>query len=629
MLPALAQLGPRGDGIWQRNAYYGEAQTFDPCVGHQPQTGQYHYHANPICLRAQLGDNVQTIQSRRNGTIYREKAAPWMHSPILGWAFDGYPIYGPYAYSEPQNPASAVKRMKSSFRLRGITQRTSLPDWALAMHPGVSQQLSASQYGPPVNSDFPRGRYLEDYEYVEGLGDLDVYNGRVAVTPDFPSGTYAYYVTIDDDGVPAFPYVIGLQYRGTAAGGTIQTIPSGAQDHFNSGALTGSASSLPLLGSWATKNSLLPAQVISAFDPSAGPKTTWPTDVPAGARTTGGVSTPTPADTQRIRCSDSAVYINANGLASYPMGPWFDALQPGGVFGNFPSNAAYQMQVPRAPSVPSTKTATGLGPVGLWVNGVAVFNVLDGASYSNAQAADVGGGLVSPSAILVSAASFERSPVAAGSLLTAFPIFGSTIATSTAAAESPAWPASLGGAMIIARDSAGVDRTAVISYASPGQVNFRLPETMAVGYGTVTISAGGKSASSGINVVAVYPNLFFATTDGLAAGYLTRVRGGQQTTETLYQTAGSTLAPVPVDLGPETDQVYLVIFGSGLDTARSATVTIGGVEAVVAYAGPQGTYGGLDQYNILLPGSLAGKGKVDVVLRAGGKSSNAVHFTVR
>ena len=154
-----------GDGIWIRSAFFGEAQTFDRCLGHQPGQGQYHHHVHPICLRAQLEDNLVTVSSGRTGTVYREKAAPWKHSPILGWSYDGYPIYGPYGYSDAMNPNSAIKRIKSGFRLRNITQRTSLPDWALAHHPNIPQMLTANQSGPDVSETFPLGRYAEDYDF--------------------------------------------------------------------------------------------------------------------------------------------------------------------------------------------------------------------------------------------------------------------------------------------------------------------------------------------------------------------------------------------------------------------------------------------------------------------------------
>jgi hypothetical protein len=288
--------GGAGDGIWERNAYYGEAQTFDNCIGHQPGNGQYHHHANPVCLRAQLNDNILADSTGRTGTTYREKAAPWSHSPILGWAYDGYPIYGPYGYSDPTNASSPIKRLDSSYRLRNITDRTSLPDWSAPLHTGVAQQLMAAQAGPKISAQFPLGRYIEDYEYVQGLGDLDIYNGRMTITPEFPQGTYAYYVTIDSAGKPAFPYIFAAQFYGAAAGGAAQNIPAAAQDYTGNGA--------PVLSSWSTKNAQQFAQVVTGTDPSAGPSTTWT-----------GMTAPAKADVQRLRSTDTSVYVNANGLA--------------------------------------------------------------------------------------------------------------------------------------------------------------------------------------------------------------------------------------------------------------------------------------------------------------------------
>jgi hypothetical protein len=151
------------------------------------------------------------------GASYREKTSGFTHSPILGWAQDGYPIYGPYGYSDPTNPASPVKRVASSYQLRSITARTSLPTWSLPNHTGISQQLTSTQYGPPVSTAYPLGRYLEDYDYIAGLGDLDQCNGRTTVTPDFPNGTYAYFITLDSSGNPAFPCVLAGQYHGVAS----------------------------------------------------------------------------------------------------------------------------------------------------------------------------------------------------------------------------------------------------------------------------------------------------------------------------------------------------------------------------------------------------------------------------
>jgi hypothetical protein len=148
--------------------------------------GYYHYHQQPIALREQLGDDGS------------------QHSPILGFAHDGIPIYGPYAYANT-NGTGEIVRMESSYRLRSITQRTSLPDGTL---------LPANLYGPNVNGTYPLGYFAEDFEYVEGLGDLDEYNGRFAVTPEYPGGVYAYYTTIDAFGDAAYPYLLGPQYYG-------------------------------------------------------------------------------------------------------------------------------------------------------------------------------------------------------------------------------------------------------------------------------------------------------------------------------------------------------------------------------------------------------------------------------
>ncbi len=624
-----AQAGGSGDGVWVRNAYFGEGQTFDKCLGHQPGQGLYHHHAHPICLRAQLDDNLIIVNGSRVGTFYHEKNSSWKHSPILGWAFDGYPIYGPYGYSDPLNPNSSIKRIKSSFQLRNITQRTTLPSWALAHHTGLSQTLTTAQYGPDISDTFPLGRYVEDFDVVTSAGDLDQYNGRFTVTPEFPTGTYAYYTTINDDGSPAFPYILGMQYYGNVTGTNNTAAPANAQSYFSNGTYSQALTGVPQLNSWFTKNSQQNAQVVSGFDPSAGAKTTWPTDVPAGANANGGVTTPTKADAQTISYTDSTVYVTANNLASYTMGPWFTNGTNGGVFMNFPSAQNNRGQIPRTPAVATTKRNTGLGVAGLWVNGVAVFNVLDGASYSNTSRGDVGGGAVQPSSVHVSAASFESGPIAQGGFVSAFPLFGSKLATSAASAPTTIWPTSLGGATVGIRDSAGTTHTGTIGYASPSQVNYRVPEAAATGFATVTINAGGIATTGALNIAAGYPSIFFQFNgEYTAAGYITRSRNGQNSDEAIVQTSGGTLVPLPIDLGPATDQVYLILFGSGLGksgTTATTSVSISGVTLTPTYSGAQGTWAGLDQFNVLLPRTLIGKGKVDVTFTINGKVSNTVN----
>jgi hypothetical protein len=128
------------------------------------------------------------------------------HSPIIGFALDGYPIYGPWGYANGRS--GELKRMRSGYRLRAITERTSWPD---------GTKLTPGQYGPPIDAANPLGVFSEDYEYVEESGDLDRFNGRYAVTPEYPEGTYAYFVSTDAQGQLAFPYLLASQYYGHVA----------------------------------------------------------------------------------------------------------------------------------------------------------------------------------------------------------------------------------------------------------------------------------------------------------------------------------------------------------------------------------------------------------------------------
>ena len=614
--------GGAGSGIWLRNAYFGEKETFDACLGHQPGTGDYHHHVQPVCLRAQLDDNLELVATGRTGSSYREKSSGWNHSPILGWALDGYPIYGPYSYSDPKNTSSAVKRMKSSYRLRNIATRDSLPDWAVAYHSGVPQQLSAAQAGPAINEKFPLGRYAEDHEYVQTLGDLDQYNGRFTITPDFPNGIYAYFITLNDDGSPAFPFILGMQYYGSATGGQARAIPTDAQDYFANGKFAGPAPATDAqLKSFYTKNSQTTAQAVIGWDPSAGPQTTWPGTQPAGARSSGGVTTPTNADVQQIRTTAATLYVNSNNLPSYIIGPWFASMN-GGVFMNFAASQNTQMQFPRSPQVASTaRTNTGMGPIGIWANGVAVFNALDGASYSNPQGDDAGGGIVTQNAVNISSASLEGGPVTPGALVTAYANFDAKLATSTDQASTPNWPLTLGGATVTIKDAAGVSTQAAISYASPKQINYRVPENVATGIATVNFTAGGVTVPGYLNIVSTYPGVFKAGVDNLAAAQVARIQAGK----TIY----NAVAAAPIAVGPASEQATLILYGTGLNSAKDVTVTIGGMKAQVTFAGAQGTYLGLDQINVLLPQSLSGMGKVDVIVTAGGKPSNPVNVVVQ
>ena len=128
----------------------------------------YAYLASPATLRA-----------NDNGSA---------HSPILGFAYDGNPIYGPYGYRDRLDANSPLARMTSSY--------------------GPS---STRVDGPDVTT-YPIGTFIQDWNYIHERGTLDKNNGRYCVTPEFPEGTYAYFITVDDQNAPVFPYVIGKCY---------------------------------------------------------------------------------------------------------------------------------------------------------------------------------------------------------------------------------------------------------------------------------------------------------------------------------------------------------------------------------------------------------------------------------
>jgi hypothetical protein len=212
-----------GDGVWNRDAYHNESVTFDPAFAHQAGNN-YHYHAQPIALRYQLGDHVDYNATTN---LYTESTAPvTKHSPIVAWAQDGLPVYGPYGYSSPMDANSGVRRMISGFALRtGLTTRTSLPAWAARI------QTVPFMNGPNVGTGFLLGHYIEDFDYLGDVGqvlgthfDLNEQNARFCVTPEFPSGTWAYFTTITATGTPTFPYTTGRQFYGDPTGGAVTTI---------------------------------------------------------------------------------------------------------------------------------------------------------------------------------------------------------------------------------------------------------------------------------------------------------------------------------------------------------------------------------------------------------------------
>ena len=137
---------------WQYEALGGGVNLgTDENDAHVQPSGQYHYHGTPDGLYEVLGvDGTSMV--------------------LVGWAADGFPIYAGYGYASPSDATSAVKELRSGYRVKDGTRPS----------------------GPGGAYD---GTFVQDYEWLSGLGDLDRNNGRFTVTPEFPEGTYAYFLT--------------------------------------------------------------------------------------------------------------------------------------------------------------------------------------------------------------------------------------------------------------------------------------------------------------------------------------------------------------------------------------------------------------------------------------------------
>jgi uncharacterized protein (TIGR03437 family) len=233
---------------------------------------------------------------------------------------------------------------------------------------------------------------------------------------------------------------------------------------------------------------------------------------------------------------------------------------------------------------------------------------------------------------LTNAASFAAAAPLAPE--TWFSLFGLNLAPSTTAAPATPLPASLEGTEVTLTDGTGASHPASLLFVSPGQINFLTPPGLA-GPATLTVSRlDGGSAAFPVEVALLSPGLFSANADGrgVAAAVAVRVRGGQIAgSELVFRcdaTAGACQA-VPIDLGPEGDEVILMLFGTGIRHGSAAFVWIGGHELAPSYFGPQHEFAGLDQVNVPLPRSLAGRGEVEIVLSVDGKASNPVTLQVK
>ena len=191
---------------WNKNLQYDLNAKYDNARGYvftgynNQFGGEYAHLSDPKELRYVVGDNVflNPVTQR-----FQELESNYRHSPILGWAFDGNPIYGPYGYIDPTDQNSGIRRLRTSYKLKDNV-----------VYDEDTNPNPARVDGPALTT-YPAGTFVADYTYDFQSGDLDNYNGRFCKTPEYPDGTYAYFITIDasDAGVAEFPYIVGPQFN--------------------------------------------------------------------------------------------------------------------------------------------------------------------------------------------------------------------------------------------------------------------------------------------------------------------------------------------------------------------------------------------------------------------------------
>lgn len=237
-------------------------------------------------------------------------------------------------------------------------------------------------------------------------------------------------------------------------------------------------------------------------------------------------------------------------------------------------------------------------------------------------------------ATIVSAASLGETPLAAESIATAF---GADLSAVTQSATAFPLPAELGGTQVVIRDSAGIDRPAPLFFVSPAQINFQIPAGTAAGRATVVVTGpGGVTIVGTAHIASVAPALFTADSSGrgAAAALALRIKAnGSRSYEpvAVFDPSRRRFVAAPLELGDEHDQVFLVLFGTGLRHRSSLSAVgakIGGVDAEVDYAGPQVGFAGLDQVNLRIPRSLIGRGEVEIVLSVDGQLANSVRINI-
>jgi hypothetical protein len=193
--------GPMAAQAWNRDAVIAEKAGFDCAKGH-PAMGNYHHHQNPTAFKLDLSVTSTVCNLYDADGLYKLDSTK--HSPLIGFAYDGFPIYGAYGYKNLDG-TGAITRMKSSYQLKTATTRTN---------------------GPAINTTYPNGYFREDYEFIANAASdyLDAYNGRICKTPEYPNGIYCYFATVDAKWNSVYPYIVGPSFYGVVAASKVTSI---------------------------------------------------------------------------------------------------------------------------------------------------------------------------------------------------------------------------------------------------------------------------------------------------------------------------------------------------------------------------------------------------------------------
>jgi hypothetical protein len=251
--------------LWHYDASQVLINGEDQYGGSPDNAGKYHYRDSTF-ITANAWGNFGYFTSNLNGYLSTDNSG---HSKLIGWAADGYPIYGPFGYANPTNALSGAIRMTSSYTAttngygRPIRQSVTVSanvvstniitvSSTFGLNPGmrvtnntaglasgdvwilncgVHSAIGPDQFtqgvnqiqlntnvsilaGTSIDFEFLPGAFIEDYVYT-GTGTLDRFNGRYCVTPEFPAGTYAYFSCQDYGSDPVYPYFVGSSFYGS------------------------------------------------------------------------------------------------------------------------------------------------------------------------------------------------------------------------------------------------------------------------------------------------------------------------------------------------------------------------------------------------------------------------------